>query len=65
MIGRLVMQQPWLFRHTDERFFHRTSPRLSRRQIVEKYVSYVERMEKEHGRGLGRRVTCSVMEAYS
>lgn len=54
MIGRMVMQNPFVLRHIDEAFYHTPSPRLSRRQIVEDYVNYVEQFLETH-RGSGAR----------
>ncbi len=48
MIGRMAMQNSWLFRHADELFYHRSGPHLTRRQVVENYINYVERMQKTH-----------------
>ena len=48
MIGRMAMQNPWLFRHDDEYFNKTPGPHLSRRQVIERYVDYVEQMEKKH-----------------
>lgn len=48
MIGRMAMQNPWLLRHVDEFFYNSPGPNLSRRQVIERYVDYVERMEKKH-----------------
>lgn len=55
MIGRMVMKNPYLLRHIDKCFYGVPDPGLSRRQIVEKYVDYVEhflathRIADEHG----------------
>ena len=48
MIGRMAMQNSWLFRHADELFYHRSGPHLTRSQVVENYINYVERMQKTH-----------------
>ena len=48
MIGRMAMQNPWLLRHVDELFYNSPGPHLSRRQVIERYVDYVEQMEKKH-----------------
>ena len=50
MIGRSVMQNPWLFRHADELFYHSTGPNLTRREILNRYIDYVERLEEKHSR---------------
>lgn len=52
MIGRMAMQSPWLFRHCDEAFYGCEGPRLTRRQVVEKYCDYVEKLQKTHRIGL-------------
>ena len=55
MIGRMVMKNPYLLRHIDKCFYGVPDPGLSRRQIVERYVDYVEhflathRNTNEHG----------------
>ena len=48
MIGRMVMKNPYLLRHIDSCFYGTPDPGLSRRQIVEKYVSYVEQFLETH-----------------
>ncbi|KAM7454649.1 hypothetical protein BLSTO_04594 [Blastocystis sp. subtype 1] len=48
MIGRMVMKNPYLLRHIDKCFYGVPDPGLSRRQIVEKYVDYVEHFLATH-----------------
>ena len=48
MIGRMAMQSPWMFRHVDEIFYGCKGPGLSRRQIVERYCDYVEKLQETH-----------------
>ena len=48
MIGRMVMRNPYLLRHIDKCFYGVPDPGLSRRQIVEKYVDYVDHFLATH-----------------
>lgn len=48
MIGRAVMQNPWMFRHADECFYQTPGPHLTRRQIVMNYIDYVEQFLETH-----------------
>ena len=48
MIGRAMMNNPWMFRHADDLFYHTEGPRLTRREVVMKYVDYVEQFINTH-----------------
>ena len=48
----MVMQHPWLFRHADELFYHSTGPHLTRREILNRYIDYVEKLEEKHRRNV-------------
>ena len=50
MLGRMAMQNIWLFRHVDEAFFNTPGPHLTRRQVVERYCDYVEKLCATHRR---------------
>lgn len=43
MIGREVYHNPWLLAAVDRRFFASQTPLASRRQVVEKFMLYVEK----------------------
>ena len=54
MIGRAAYNTPWMFGDADRRFFGACNPGLSRREVLEAYVAYVEGVlrsvpEEEHG----------------
>ena len=49
MVGRMVMQHPWLFRHADDQFYKSAGPGLSRREVINRYIDYVEKLEVSHG----------------
>lgn len=42
------MQHPWLCRHIDDCFYDASGPHLTRREIVMKYVNYVEQFTSTH-----------------
>lgn len=48
MVGRMIMQHPWLCRHIDDCFYDASGPQLTRREIVMKYVDYVEQFTSTH-----------------
>jgi tRNA dihydrouridine synthase A len=54
MIGRAAYNTPWMFGDVDRRFFGAANPGLSRREVLEAYVAYVEGVlagvpAEEHG----------------
>lgn len=44
----MIMQHPWLCRHIDDCFYDASGPQLTRREIVMKYVDYVEQFTSTH-----------------
>ena len=44
MIGRAAYNTPWMFGDADRRFFGAANPGLSRREVLEAYVAYTERV---------------------
>jgi len=42
MFGRLAWKQPYVFSGVDQRFFGEKEPPLSRKEVAEKYLAYVE-----------------------
>lgn len=49
----MVMQHPWLFRHADEQFYKSKGPALSRREVINRYIAYVEKLEDSHSMLVG------------
>eukprot|EP00301_Raphidiophrys_heterophryoidea_P000273 c10133_g1_i2.p1 GENE.c10133_g1_i2~~c10133_g1_i2.p1 ORF type:complete len:434 (-),score=74.54 c10133_g1_i2:238-1455(-) len=48
MYGRAAWHDPWMFRHTDSQFFKSNDPGFTRREIVEKYLDYVDSLPEPH-----------------
>lgn len=53
MIGREAYENPYLFARADQEFFGKSYPSLSRREIIQKYIPYVEE-NLSKGIGLNR-----------
>ena len=49
MIGRAAYINPLLFAKADSTFFGCRDPNLSRRQLLERYISYCEHAQSENG----------------
>src|SRR5690606_1509203 len=47
MIGRAAYDNPYLLAGVDQRFFDSSAPRLSRRQVVEALLPYLERQLRQ------------------
>ena len=56
------MQSPWMFRHVDEIFYGCKGPGLSRRQIVERYCDYVEKLQETHRMVFSESFQCRKVE---
>ena len=51
MLGRVAMDDAYLFSMIDREIFDKKTPQPSRREVVERYIPYVEKAEHE---GIGR-----------
>lgn len=55
MVGRAAYNEPWLLADFDRRYYQQPNPGLCRREVMEAYIQYAERVLGENGTwGMGK-----------
>lgn len=65
MCGRAVVNNPFYWRHVDSILYNSTDPGFNRREILAKYSSYCEDIEREQGKRVRRALLKPVLNMFT
>lgn len=64
MIGRCAYNNPWNMYKADEMIFNKSPPRLTRYEILEDYMNYVERLNSVREKNYSLAIVTSPIYAF-